>query len=77
MLKQTACAPGTAVLRPFCTRRRLWLAIAWWGVLLLRGILPAVFAIAVRCTGGRGRDEPAALVARSPSWPPSSWRCRF
>ena len=56
----------------------LWLAIAWWSVLLLRGILPAVFAIAVGVLVGAGCGTRAGrLVARSPLWPPSSWRCRF
>src|ERR1700744_4248805 len=37
------------MIRFFSVLRRAgrWLAVAWWAVLILRGILPAVFAVAM------------------------------
>ena len=39
------------------------LAVAWWVVLVLRGVLPAIFAIAMVIIVPRGRREAAPIRA--------------
>ena len=51
------------------------LAVIWWAVLLLRGILPALFAIAMGVLVAAVQTGDA-LAARSPSSASSSCCCR-